>query len=294
MAVRVQCPRCKQALAVPAKKVGGYVNCPRCAGRFWVQETPAESPAPAAVSPWSAAPASAGPMQEARPGGAARSTPGPVTPASMTAAVAPAVPAMPPGYVRPMPLPPALTPAPATAAPAAAAPLPAASRKVARLVTSEAVSSNLKLAADGQLPDLHLEQPEKKEAVARQKTVHPAVLFAVLAASVIMTLMLVLMEGEPQPGASAADKVKARREIREQYFGGGKLAGSEELAPYQIYLREAQQAHSRGDIKTERELYRKVLDLLRAASDGRQRGLTGSQKRDEDLEKLIVQLLSEK
>jgi hypothetical protein len=231
-------------MAVPAKKVGGYVNCPRCAGRLWVQETPNE--------------------------------------------------ALPPAPLRPMPLPPALTPLPAAPVPAAPEPPPAAPRKVARLVTSEAAPSNLTLPADGQLPVLHLDEPEKKQAGARPRSVHPAVLFAVLAASAIMTLVLAFGDFGSPPPPTAAKKDEARQEIREKYFGGGKLEGSEDPLPYQICLREAQQAHSRGNRKAERDAYRKVLDMLRAAPAGRERGLTGSKARDEELEKLIVLLLSEK
>ena len=36
MAIKLDCPRCKQPLSVPNKKAGSYVNCPRCKGRFWV------------------------------------------------------------------------------------------------------------------------------------------------------------------------------------------------------------------------------------------------------------------
>ena len=38
MAVRAQCPRCKQPLSVPNKLAGSYASCPRCQGRFWVSK----------------------------------------------------------------------------------------------------------------------------------------------------------------------------------------------------------------------------------------------------------------
>ena len=38
MAVRTQCPRCKQPLSVPNKLAGSYASCPRCQGRFWVSK----------------------------------------------------------------------------------------------------------------------------------------------------------------------------------------------------------------------------------------------------------------
>ena len=36
MAIKFDCPRCRNSLLVPGEKAGSYVNCPRCGGRFWV------------------------------------------------------------------------------------------------------------------------------------------------------------------------------------------------------------------------------------------------------------------
>ena len=36
MPLKIDCPRCKQSLAVPTKLAGSYVTCPRCKGRLWV------------------------------------------------------------------------------------------------------------------------------------------------------------------------------------------------------------------------------------------------------------------
>ena len=65
------------------------------------------------------------------------------------------------------------------------------------------------------------------------------------------------------------------------------------LEPYQTMLRDAQQARSRGDRPTEQQNYRKVLELLHAERDPRERfrGLTGTPKSDQDLEKLLASLL---
>lgn len=296
------------------------MNCPRCAGQFWVNENSPEGQAEAAPPPSSTpsggngAPApiapgvvraAASPAVQAvpvppaarwsQPVGQASNLPAPVgqvanlpSPASIPSAHAPStVPAAPvvavaPGGPAPIPNP---------AAPVAAPPVMSPARKVARLVTSDAASSTLKLAADGQLPDLHLDQGESKKAEAKPRTVHPAVLFSILAVSVCVSIWLVLSDaGTPPPTGKA--KADARRYIREHYFGSGTLDGGE-LAPYQIYLREAQQAHSRGDQKAERQSYRKVLGLLRADPAGRQRGLTGSRTRDNELETRVMLLLSE-
>jgi hypothetical protein len=86
-------------------------------------------------------------------------------------------------------------------------------------------------------------------------------------------------------GTLAERKGAARAEIVRFYGDEG-----EPLQPFQIYLREARQAHSRGDISNERAEYRKVLDLLHA--EGKKR-FTGLSHDDEKLEQLIAILLSE-
>jgi len=86
-------------------------------------------------------------------------------------------------------------------------------------------------------------------------------------------------------------KKHARQTIEDTYFGSGNL-DNKDLAPYQALLREAQRAHARGDVKTEREHYRKVLDMLREERGTHEKGLTGSRSRDKDLEEAISVLLS--
>jgi hypothetical protein len=65
-----------------------------------------------------------------------------------------------------------------------------------------------------------------------------------------------------------------------------------QLLPYQLLLREAQQAHSRGDLALERQKYREVLRMLRAEGRGKFEGLTGTPKSDQDLAKLLGTMLS--
>jgi hypothetical protein len=64
------------------------------------------------------------------------------------------------------------------------------------------------------------------------------------------------------------------------------------LEPYQILLRDAQQAYSRGDHRAQRDCYGKVLDLLRAERGSEEKGLTGSRSKDKELEEALLVLLS--
>ncbi len=57
--------------------------------------------------------------------------------------------------------------------------------------------------------------------------------------------------------------------------------------------REAQQAYSRGDRKTELQHYRKVLGMLHIEGRSRFHGLTGTPKKDKDLESRLSILLGQ-
>jgi DNA-directed RNA polymerase subunit RPC12/RpoP len=305
MSIRTQCPRCKQPLAVPQKMASSYVNCPRCSGRFWVNETETEGPANTTAAPGMQVPvagngASTSALPEVMRAAAIPTAPqvAPVPSPSRWSGGLPTAPAS-------VPAPPVAIPTPVqvgagsaqtagiTTTPPAAPPVVAPTRKVARLVTSDAASSSLKLAADGQLPNLHLDQADSPDkAEAKQRGVRPAVLFGLLPLCVAACLFMLLAESGPPRSEAGKAKAEARRYIREHFFGGGSLDKGE-LAPYQIYLREAQQAHSRGDRKAERQYYQKVLALLHAENAARERGLTGSHGRDKELETRVVLLLSE-
>jgi hypothetical protein len=150
----------------------------------------------------------------------------------------------------------------------------------------------LRLAADGKLPELHLEEGTTKERQeVGQRSVSPLVLVGVLSISVVLSILLVLMEGESPPASSIGKKAQMRQKLADHYFGLGTL-DTRPLEPYQILLREARQAFSQGDYKTEREDYRKVLDMLRADRGSEEKGLTGSALKDRDLEEALTVLLS--
>lgn len=287
MPITLDCPRCKQSLAIPSKKAGSYVSCPRCNGRFWVPEdAPKDSgKASVAVPPGMAVPPTA--SQAALPPGSAAG-PGPsgplVNPAggrtSMDWPASAPLLAVPP---TPPPVP--------SAVPPPAPPAAHASKKVARFISTEASTSTLKLAEDGKLPELRLQEASATEAKKASSGMNPLVLAGLLAMSVALSIGLVFIDHQPQGQSLTEEKKHAWYEIEEKYFS--HLDAAAPLQPYQVYLREARQAASRGDRRTEMDRYRKVLDLLRAERGGHERGLTGSRERDAKLQRHIITLMRE-
>ncbi len=252
----IDCPRCKSPLSVPGKKAGSYVICPQCKGRLWVPKELEQEAAGSASAAPPAGPPLARPPGVSSPGDRGA---GPPLPAN------PLVPSPPP------------------------VPAPARPRKVARFISAEAAQSSLKLAEDGKLPELRL--LEAGEAAAKEsgpRRSNPLVLFGVLSLSAVVCLVLVLLPAETSPSANTREKQRAREMIEKEYF-----AEMDQLPhySYQFLLREAQRAHLRGDYKLERELYRKVLGLLRAERKP-EKGVTGSPNRDRDLEQYLTILLS--
>lgn len=252
MPIKLNCPRCKTPLQVPSKKAGGYVNCPHCKGRLWVSKDDAEQSVPTA------------PMAEPPPSDHS--------------------PYSPPVSKSTEPHPPAAeskTPHP-----------PEPKKKVARFISTEAADSTLRLAADGNLPELHLDEGKGKHKQDKEsKSMNPLLLLGVLSVSVVVSIMLAVMGPQPYVDSRANDKAEQRYFIKRDYFGSRNIEDSD-LKPYQILLRDAQVAHSSWDFKTERECYRQVLDMLRAERGPDRNGLTGSRRRDKKLEKAISILLS--
>jgi DNA-directed RNA polymerase subunit RPC12/RpoP len=259
MPIKLDCPRCRKRLQVPSKLADGYVNCPRCKGRIWVsRDAKAESTPTAPL---------AAPPNEFKKG----------TPADFSSSAyennhqktlldKPAEPSAPP-------------------------PAPEQPKKVARFIAAEPADSALQLAADGKLPQLHLEETASRQtAKARPSSMSPLLLGGILTLSVALSIMLAAI-GPPAPTASLVEQQAEKRLfIEHNYFGGGNL-DNRPLEPYQLLLREAQRAFSRGDRKTQRDCYRRVLEMLRAERGEGRPGLTGSPSRDKDLEQAIAVLL---
>ena len=181
-------------------------------------------------------------------------------------------------------------PSPAGSAAATSSGPPPATRKTARFITADAAQSGIKVAADGKLPELHLQEGNQKDkSDAAGKGVSPLLLVAVLALSVMMCMALVLMPGGSEDENLLARRAYARQTIADKYFSD--LDPKKQLEPYQILLREAQAAYSRGDRATEVNRYHRVLDMLRREHSAFDRGLTGSPSRDRELEEQLTVLL---
>jgi hypothetical protein len=214
----------------------------------------------------------------------------PVAGAAPSAGNSPAAPVAAQSPWQPVPVGPVPAGSPPVAPPVAQ-PQPTG-RKVARFISAEAAQSTLKLAADGKLPELHLEEGEKREKDdKKQKSVNPLVMVIGLAVSVVMSILLAVSDLGPQSSSLAELKRKAREIIRTEYYSD--LDRASVVKPYQQLLRDADREHARRNFKEERRLYREVLDLLHAEGRAPGEGLTGSIQFDERLEQQISILLSE-
>ncbi len=161
-------------------------------------------------------------------------------------------------------------------------------RKVARFIPADAAQSALTLAADGKLPELHLTDGKQKDQQEKKSSLSPLALFAIVASSVILSIMILLL-GDSSPAVDAEGRARAWSRIEADYFVDP--AGNE-LKPYNLLLREAKRAQQSQDRKTERELFDRVLDMLRAERGVNEKGLTGSRERDKILEEHIMVLLN--
>ena len=268
MPIKLDCPRCKTPLQVPNKLAGGYVNCPHCKGRLWVSKDAAAEKTPTAplAEPPSKKGAAAGLPSSAgrntRENTAGQASSGAQTSESRLFQ----------RTAKPQP--------------------PAPRKKVARFISAETADSTLRPAADGKLPELQLDEGAvRQKPQEKSSSMNPLVLLGVLSVSVVLSIVLATIDlGSPATPQSER-KEQMRYLIERDFFGSGNI-DNRALKPYQILLREAQRAYTRGDYKTERENYRRVLGMLRAERGADRKGLTGSRRRDKKLEEAISVLLS--
>ena len=164
---------------------------------------------------------------------------------------------------------------------------PKRKKQLARFITDQG-DPLVELGADGQLPELALDEGKSsRDRVSKPKDASPALLYAVLALSLAMSLALLLLDAAPATSTTVS-KNQARRDIV-RFYG----SESDELKPYQNALRAARLAHSRGDHQTERREYRKVLNELSAEDSNQHVGVTGHFRSDHELKQLIGLILSQ-
>ncbi len=166
--------------------------------------------------------------------------------------------------------------------PAPAAPAPA----VPRFRPADPATAAIPLAQDGRLPELQLaEARQQAKQAAAEKPARPLTLTLILGASLSLSVCLSLIDFSP-PVSDAESQREARMAIARFY-----RESQPPLEPYQLLLRDAQRAHSRGDHLAERARYRDVLRMLRA--EHRPTSLTESRQGDHDLEAAIARVLRE-
>lgn len=159
----------------------------------------------------------------------------------------------------------------------------------AQFLVGQAQAPTIAPSADGKLPSLLLaDAPEAAGKAGSESSPVPlwGALLAV-AASTAISLILILNDLD---GSQSAGEQKSEARVKLEAFYASELAPPK---PYQIQLRQAQLAHSRGDRKAEREHYRKVLAQLRAEGRSKFQGLTGTPTGDAELDRLVSVLLAE-
>ncbi|MBC8001849.1 MAG: hypothetical protein H7X97_04595, partial [Opitutaceae bacterium] len=85
----------------------------------------------------------------------------------------------------------------------------------------------------------------------------------------------------------SVSKTEARQSVMRNFVGGDKGP----IKPYQQLLRDAGLAQSRGDFKSERDAYRRVLRLLNSEDKNPFTGITGTAEDDDRLKKHLAVLL---
>lgn len=170
------------------------------------------------------------------------------------------------------------------AAPTPPAPPPIA---VPRFKPIDPSAAAVSLTREGTLPELSLAdaKPSPKPAQQTKKEPPTLTLTIILALSVTLSVCLSLVDFSPQAG-NLDEREQARSRIATFY---GRPDARPD--PYQLLLRDAQRAHSRGDHATEQAKYREVLRLLRA--ENRSTSLTETHQGDRDLENAISIVLAD-
>jgi hypothetical protein len=278
MRLAVNCPFCKRPMATSAAFAGQMVACPNCRGEFKLN-SPGQTPPPS------------GNRDAFPPSVPASRVEAPVESPAKAAAVAVAAPrdaAWPPvaqlDKVQ-APLPILAPPMPAVAAAAPAGP---PGTNTARLKTAASAAPTIAPAADGKLPGLLLAEGETSGAGGEtgEKSVPLWMACVAVVGSTVLSVFLLLSES-PGKKSAASQQAEVRQQIASFYGVDGST-----LKPFQVLLREAQQAHSRGDRAMERQKYRQVLALLRSEKRSKYENVTGTPSDDEKLAEWLSILLS--
>lgn len=170
--------------------------------------------------------------------------------------------------------------------------------QVARFINDRVGEPLVKLGEDGQLPALELaELAEEMPRERREpKSTNPVLLYALLGGSFAASMLMLVVDPQAKSGGDRRESVAARQ-VLQQFYGDPQA----NLLPYQQLLRQSLVEHSQGDLREEREAYRKILRMLNSSDiqDPRNlNGLTGRQTgrgraSDDELREALLTLLSD-
>ena len=160
-----------------------------------------------------------------------------------------------------------------------------AETSTARFIQRDANATQVKLGADGQLPDLALATQEKRiDSGSESKASNPWVLISVLCISVLMSVLILVID-EPLPG-NAPGKGAARQKLQSIFTAWDRNdAPAREIRDL---LARTSQAYNRGDYEKEEKYYRQILDLLNREDAPKYGGFSGD---DNTLKETISEML---
>ena len=284
MPVQVKCPGCNSELTAPDELVGQLASCPQCKSQFPVSlggegSTPATSPPPPPDTPKRRAGVVPAGLKSVKGRDSAKVSAAAVNPAE-------------PPTVLPTPSPDVPTADPSTGPPVQPKRQPKRQRrkaKQAKFITAERTETKIQLGADGQLRELVLREADAKEKTEEASSSGSSPLLIVaLVVSIGFSVLLLLVDMSTSRSESRS-KQKSRESLEDYYIG--EQSETSQLQPYQLLIREALQEHSSGREKSEKKLYKQVLDMLHAEGNNEYAGVTGqvtgAAPSDENLEALI-------
>ena len=162
------------------------------------------------------------------------------------------------------------------------------SRTVAKFITDRKGETLVRLGEDGNLPELALAEvtAPKHDKRKRPSQGNPALIYGALGFSLLASVAMLFLDPAVMDERSLS-KTEARQAVMRDFVGSDKGP----IKPYQQLLRDAGLAQSRGDSRSEREAYLKVLRLLNSEDKNPFTGITGTAESDEDLKKHLAVLL---
>lgn len=164
----------------------------------------------------------------------------------------------------------------------------ASNRTVAKFITDRTGETLVRLGEDGHLPELSLAEVSAPKLDKRKRSSqgNPALIYGALGFSLLASLAMLFVDPAVTDERSES-KAAARQAVLRDFVGGDNAP----IKPYQQLLRDAGLASSRGDSKTERDCYLKVLRLLNSEDKNPFTGITGNSEDDDRLKKHLAVLL---